>query len=39
LDIHAKTIAVAIAEMGGEVHSLGVIAKSVRVGEQTAEKA
>ena len=26
LDVHAETIAVAVAEMGGEVRSLGVIA-------------
>lgn len=33
LDVHAETIAVAVAEMNGEVHSLGIIpnrAESVR---------
>ena len=29
LDVHAETIAVAVAEMGGEVRSLGVIPNRV----------
>ena len=29
LDVHAETIAVAVAETGGEVRSLGVIPKSI----------
>ena len=29
LDVHAATVAIAVAEMGGEVRSLGVVANEV----------
>jgi hypothetical protein len=38
LDVHAETIAVAIAEPDGEVRSLGIIPNSRRVDSQTGEE-
>jgi 4'-phosphopantetheinyl transferase EntD len=35
LDVHADTIAVAVAEPDGEVRSLGIIPESRRIGSQT----
>jgi hypothetical protein len=39
LDVHAETIAVAMAEPDGEVRSLGTIANRVGVDTQTSEEA
>ena len=39
LDVHAETIAVAVAEPTGEVRSLGVIPNRLGVGSQTGAEA
>jgi len=39
LDVHAETIAVAVAEQDGEVRSLGTISQPGRVDPQAGEEA
>ena len=39
LDVHAETIAVAVAEAGGEVRSIGVIPNRFGIGAQAGTQA